>query len=235
MCDSDETTTTTEEITTTVGDIKVGFSKVDIDTWAVDASSHQINFIFENRAGKQIKITNVNVEGVLTNTAIVMAAGTKSSNFETVDCPSITAGDAFRWDVEISYYIVGYEGTTLKSSGTLSGRASGEFETDGFINCAVANLELATSPVSVGTTDFTVIVSNTGLEDLKYLRVTLFNDTYAETCTPTPTSINKGEVKTLTSSSCGIGGVNKIRVTTTQCPGVKGEITKVSGTWKVTG
>ena len=106
-----------------VGESKVGFGKVQVDTWAVDEGADQINFIFENRAGKQINITNVDVGGTATDTAIVLNEGSKSSGFETVGCPAIASGDAYRWDVVISYYIVGYEGTTLTSSGTLSGTA----------------------------------------------------------------------------------------------------------------
>lgn len=125
--------------------------------------------------------------------------------------------------------------STFFTGFTKEQKAGVESKAETIIDCSVANLDLFTSPVVVDTDNFTVIISNTGLEDLEYLRVTLFNDTYAETCIPTPTGINKGEVKTLTNSSCGIGGVNKIRVTTTECPGVKGEISNSTGTWKVIG
>ena len=104
-----------------VGESKVGFNKVEIDSWAVDAANENVSFIFENRAGKKITITNTSVGGTWTNTSITMAEGGKSTIFESVDCPDIDAGDAYRWDVTIYYYIESFSGTTFKSSGTLSG------------------------------------------------------------------------------------------------------------------
>ena len=106
-----------------VGESKVGFGKVQIDTWTVDAANDQLKLIFENRAGKQINITSVDVGGTVTNTAFVLNEGAKSTSFETVDCPAINSGDAYRWDVTITYYLTDYPGTSLTSSGTLSGTA----------------------------------------------------------------------------------------------------------------
>jgi len=106
-----------------VGESKIGFSKVQVDTWAVDGANDNVSFIFENRAGKEITITNVTVDTTTTDTAITMPEGAKSAVFESVNCPSIDAGDAYRWDVTVYYTLTGYSGTTLTSSGTLSGTA----------------------------------------------------------------------------------------------------------------
>ena len=109
-----------------VGESKVGFSKVQVDTWAVDATNDDIKFIFENRAGKQINITNVNVGGTSTPAAILMNSGSKSTGFETVDCPSINSGDAYKWDITITYCMPELDInclTLLTSTGTLSGVA----------------------------------------------------------------------------------------------------------------
>lgn len=101
----------------------IGFSKVQVDTWKVDAINDDLYLIFENRAGKQINITSMDIGGTATNTSILLSEGAKSTSFETVNCPSITAGDAYRWDVVVSYYLVGYKGTMLTSSGSLYGTA----------------------------------------------------------------------------------------------------------------
>ena len=107
-----------------VGESKVGFGKVQIDTWTVDAANDKLKLIFENRAGRNINITSVDVGGTVTNTAIYLAEGSKSTGFETVDCPAINSGDTYRWDVTITYYYTEYgPGTSLTSSGTLSGKA----------------------------------------------------------------------------------------------------------------
>ncbi len=106
-----------------VGESKVGFSKVQVDTWAVDPTNDNVSFIFENRAGKQITITSVDVGETDTNTSIEMSEGSKSTSFVSVNSPSVDSGDAYRWDVTINYYLEGYNTTTLTSSGTISGTA----------------------------------------------------------------------------------------------------------------
>ena len=110
-----------------VGESKVGFSKVQLDTWTVDATNDQLLFILENRAGKEINITQVEV-GTQTTTAWTtdwnMAAGDRSTNFVNVTSPSIDAGESYKWDITITYYMTEYgSGTTFTSSGSISGVA----------------------------------------------------------------------------------------------------------------
>ncbi len=107
------------------------------------------------------------------------------------------------------------------------------------IDCSVATLELDDDTVNINTTgqSFSLVVSNTGSEDLSGLKVIIFNSTYAGTCLPSTTSVNKGETISMTNSSCTqmpSGAATKVQVTTTSCSGVKSELTNSSGTWKVT-
>ena len=110
-----------------VGESKVGFSKVQVDTWTVDSTNDDLLLILENRAGKEINITQFDVGGTVTNTWMAdweMAAGDRSTNFITLDSPSINAGESYKWDVVVTYYITDYgSGTTFTSSGSLSGVA----------------------------------------------------------------------------------------------------------------
>lgn len=110
-----------------VGESKVGFSKVQVDTWTIDTTNTELLFILENRAGKEINITTVEVKGATTETTnpyVVMSAGARSSNFMNVTCPAIIVGEAYKWDVVITYYMTDYdETTTFRSSGSISGVA----------------------------------------------------------------------------------------------------------------
>ncbi|MCK4634722.1 MAG: hypothetical protein KAT37_02505 [Candidatus Aenigmarchaeota archaeon] len=113
-----------------VGESKVGFSKVQLDTWTVDAGADELLFILENRAGKEINITNFDVGGTNTDAATYwtttwnMAAGDRSTNFVNVTSPSIDAGESYKWDITITYYMTEYgSGTTFTSSGSISGVA----------------------------------------------------------------------------------------------------------------
>ena len=108
-----------------VGESKVGFSKVQIDTWGVDAANDDLKVIFENRVGKDITITNVTV-GTVANDglAISLDAGEKSPSFVTLNSPAVDTGDSYKWDVTITYYIDEYGSSdTFTSTGMLSGTA----------------------------------------------------------------------------------------------------------------
>ena len=110
-----------------VGESKVGFSKVDIDTWSVDPATNSMNIMFWNKVGKDINITEVDV-GTQTYTISgghTLSSGAKDSTFVTgITTPSINAGDAYKWDVTIKYYLTEDTAKTeLRSSGTLSGTA----------------------------------------------------------------------------------------------------------------
>ena len=112
-----------------VGESKVGFSKVQIDTWSVESGTDDINFILENRAGKEINITEITVgsgTNEVTNALspeINLQAGERSESFETVNSPSIEQGETYKWDITITYYMTDYAGTNFTSSGSLSGTA----------------------------------------------------------------------------------------------------------------
>jgi len=134
-------TVTTEETTTTwcpiapgiysscglLGASKVGFSKVDVDNWTVDESTDKLFIIFENNAGKEIVIKQVKVRGEIEKTTlldITMADDEKSSEPVIIDCPEISSGESYRWNVIIDYYLKQYgEEPTFSSSGTLIGLA----------------------------------------------------------------------------------------------------------------
>lgn len=111
-----------------VGESKVGFSKIQVDTWTVDAAGDDLLLILENRAGKEINITNFDIGGVDTDvtswtTDWQMAAGDRSVNFVSVDTPAIDTGESYKWDIIITYYITDYPGTSFSSSGSLAGTA----------------------------------------------------------------------------------------------------------------
>ncbi len=108
-----------------VGESKVGFSKVQIDTWGVDAANDDLKVIFENRVGKDITITNVTVDTVANDgLAISLDAGEKSPSFVTLNSPAVDTGDSYKWDVTITYYIDEYGSSdTFTSTGMLSGTA----------------------------------------------------------------------------------------------------------------
>ncbi len=110
------------------------------------------------------------------------------------------------------------------------------------IDCSVATMDLDDVAVSInsGTSpgNFSVVVTNTGQEELSGLKVVFFNSTYAGTCiaSGSPT-LTVGATLTLTNNSCSdmpIGSISKIQATTTTWAGVKSELTNSSGTWKVT-
>lgn len=113
-----------------VGDSKVGFSKIQVDTWAVDVPNQDLELILENRAGKQVNITSIKV-GAATAYAFTphkeMSAGARDTTFTTVDTiPTVSVGDAYKWDIIITYYLPEVDPgltTPLTSTGTLSGTA----------------------------------------------------------------------------------------------------------------
>lgn len=110
------------------------------------------------------------------------------------------------------------------------------------VDCSVAMMELDDTTVSVNPTgastgNFSLVVSNSGQEDLAGLKVILFNSTYAGTCPCSASSVNIGETVTVSNYTCSevpSGIITKIQITTTTCAGVKSELTNSSGTWKVT-
>ena len=113
-----------------VGESKVGFSKVQVDTWAIDTGAQELKLILENRAGKQINITEIKVGTATAETFTPdwqMSAGAKDTAFRTVtSIPTVNAGDPYKWDVVITYCIVEIDptcATPITSSGTLSGTA----------------------------------------------------------------------------------------------------------------
>ena len=109
-----------------VGESKVGFSKIQVDTWTVDANNNQLLLILENRAGKEINITEFDVGGTTTTAWMSnweMAAGDRSTSFVNVSTPSIDTGESYKWDITVTYYMTDYPGTNFTSSGSLSGVA----------------------------------------------------------------------------------------------------------------
>ncbi len=111
-----------------VGESKIGFSRVYVDTWGV--SGDTLSLIIENRAGKDINITEVYIDGTdgLTGT-IPMIAGEKSTSWVTVTIPASSepdSGEAYQFEVAIEYFYpdVDPAGASLfNSSGTVSGVA----------------------------------------------------------------------------------------------------------------
>jgi len=101
------------------------------------------------------------------------------------------------------------------------------------VDCSLAAIELINDRVYVNTEDktFSLGLSNTGALDLTGLKVIFFNDTSAGICTPSPqTHIESGEIEALSSNFCEEmpdGGINKVRITTVTCPGVKAETTNI--------
>ncbi|MCD6477547.1 MAG: hypothetical protein J7K87_00930 [Candidatus Aenigmarchaeota archaeon] len=113
-----------------VGESKTGFSKVQVDTWGIDTSGN-LQLVLENRVGSDINITQIEVKsGTKTDTytptgGIPLTAGQRS-DLETVTLTNnkLNAGDTYKFDVTITYYLQDYgPGTTFRSTGMLSGTA----------------------------------------------------------------------------------------------------------------
>ncbi len=129
--------------------------------------------------------------------------------------------------------------STFFTGFTKEQKAAAETKGTTVIDCSNAVINLDKDTVDINTTEksFSLVVSNTGDVNLEGLRVVFYNSSYAGTCIPSPQSINVGETKTITNSSCSempSGSITKIQVTTTTCTGVKAEITNSNGKWKVT-
>lgn len=128
--------------------------------------------------------------------------------------------------------------STFFTGFTKEQKAGVESKATTIIDCSVATMDLDNVAVSVNPTNFSLVVSNTGQEELSGLKVIFFNSTYAGTCmTSGNPTLTVGETKTITNSSCTempVGPITKIQVTTTTCAGVKSELTNSSGAWKVT-
>ena len=93
------------------------------------------------------------------------------------------------------------------------------------VECALAVVSIDPDTVSnTSVTNVRFVLENTGTVDLTGLKVVTFNATATVTdSTPTPTTISKSDIVTMSADSIvldGIVGLTKIRVTTTTCPGV---------------
>ncbi len=132
--------------------------------------------------------------------------------------------------------------STFFTGFTKEQKAGVESKAGTIVDCSVATLELDDDAVSINMNstspgNFSLVVSNTGSEDLSGLKVIVFNSTYAGTCVPTTQSVNIGQTVTLINSSCAempSGTATKVQVTTESCAGVKSELTNVTGEWRVT-
>ena len=105
----------------------MGFSKINVDSWAVNAAQNKLYLIFENRAGKEIKIKKVKVKNEIEKTTtlnLILGDGEKNSNPVSLDCPPVNSGESYRFKVIIDYCFTEYgEEPTFSSSGTLIGVA----------------------------------------------------------------------------------------------------------------
>ena len=133
--------------------------------------------------------------------------------------------------------------STFFTGFTKETKADVESKAGTIVDCAVATIEMDSDTVGLNESEgsFSLVVSNTGSEDLSGLKIIFFNSTYAGTCNATPTSISIGQTATLVNdtycaSDMPTASVTKVRITTSTCAGVKAEIqTEDSGTtWKVT-
>ena len=111
-----------------VGESKVGFSKIQVDQWGITGSD--LNLILENRAGDDINITEIYIDGTAgLSDSIYMNPGEKLSTWQPVSIPSNkvpSAGEAYRFDVTIEYFYPNIDATgstRFNSTGTLSGTA----------------------------------------------------------------------------------------------------------------
>ncbi len=111
-----------------VGESKIGFSRVYVDTWGV--SGNELNLIFENRAGKDINITTVYINDAIATSSDLplsnyLIAGDKNSGWITVTIPASSepdSGEAYQFEVAIEYVYKSIGGA-FNSTGTLSGTA----------------------------------------------------------------------------------------------------------------
>lgn len=119
--------------TTLVGKQKTGFSGgVDVVDYVINsngANADTISVLLENRAGVQIIVTGVTINGAAAAnwTNITLSEGARATNFGTGNTSGLTtlaSGAAFNWDVAITYVRTDAAGTVLTSSGKLTGKAA---------------------------------------------------------------------------------------------------------------
>lgn len=103
------------------------------------------------------------------------------------------------------------------------------------IDCSVAVLELDPEMVSPSGTTVSVALENNGKTDISNLRATTYNTTsVVSDSSPQPSNISKGTTEYINiTPAVSSDDLYKIRVTTTDCPGLESVINKTGGTWKV--
>jgi len=118
--------------TTLVGKQKTGFSGgVDVVDYVINsngANPDSISVLVENRAGVQIIVTGVTVNGVAATSwsNVTLAEGARATQFNAgvTGNTNLTTSTAFNWDVAINYVRTDASGTVLTSSGKLTGKAA---------------------------------------------------------------------------------------------------------------
>ncbi|MFB6088880.1 MAG: hypothetical protein ABEK36_03830 [Candidatus Aenigmatarchaeota archaeon] len=113
---------------TLVGKSKTGFSSVDVVDYTLTASDDSLNLLLENRAGTDINITGIEVDGNSNaiSPEITLGAGDRTDSFVTATTTGldVDSGDAYQLEgVVIQYERLDAPGQTLSSSGTLAGKA----------------------------------------------------------------------------------------------------------------
>lgn len=117
--------------------------------------------------------------------------------------------------------VVGVVGiaSTFFTGFTKEKSASVESKSSAMIDCSVATLEIDKNIVDMGPT-VSVCVENTGWTDLSNIKLVIYNSTGAYELDPSPDSLSISEIRVLEVTYPGEPILNKLSVTTRDCPGV---------------
>jgi len=88
------------------------------------------------------------------------------------------------------------------------------------MDCVLADFEIDKDMISVGST-ISVLVENKGQSALSGLKIVVYNSSGAFTLDASPSTMEIGDVKVLQASYSGVPILNKLKVSTTGCPGLE--------------
>lgn len=112
------------QATTSAGPTKGGFSTVDVDSpWSLSGATGTLTFKAINKVGKDINITAVYANGVMTNQNVAVSSGATSGWITAAIGSTGTSGSSYQLSpVAIQYYLASDSSKTpFNATGTLSG------------------------------------------------------------------------------------------------------------------
>ncbi len=99
-------------------------------------------------------------------------------------------------------------------------RAGVEAKSVVVMDCVLANFEIDKDMIDVGST-ISVLVENKGQSALSGLKIVVYNSSGAFTLDASPSTMEIGDVSVLQASYSGVPILNKLKVSTTGCPGLE--------------